>query len=89
MKNDSNDYIDLGKDLIVCEIHNRAYSPDEFWVHLFEHSREEVILLKKLTEKTMFMTTEDYNDFLRKLEFETCQKVLQNPNKKGSRELKQ
>ena len=82
MKNDTNDYIDLGKNLITCELCNYAYAPDIFSIHLSKHTRDEVILLKKLAEKTIKMTNEDYKDFLRKLEFVSYQIVLRNSNQK-------
>jgi len=73
----------LDSDLIICELCSRAMSPKLFYEHLSEHTIEEVQLLKKLSKKTMKMTTEEYKDFFRNLEIESYQRAKQAIEEKG------
>ena len=77
MKDESNEFIVLGRDHIICEICSRSYSQETFYEHLFEHSLEEVEVLKKLSERTKDMTPEQYEDFLVKLDFESFKRLRQ------------
>jgi hypothetical protein len=59
-------YIDLCKDCFVCELCYRYIDQDQFYKHLSEHTIKEVELLKKITEKSLNMTTEQYETFVRR-----------------------
>lgn len=67
----SEEWVDLTKDMIVCELCSKCYTPEEFYEHLKEHSREEILILKELAKKTMNMTSEQYREFLTNLECES------------------
>lgn len=69
------EYINIDRDLITCELCSRAYCPESFYEHLLEHTRDEVELLRKLSEKTRDMTTAEYDDFFLNLEVETYREV--------------
>jgi hypothetical protein len=56
--------------MILCELCSRYYSPESFYAHLSEHTKEELEVLEKLAEKSMTMTEEQYRDFIVQLEVE-------------------
>jgi len=62
---------DLTEDMLICELCSKYFTPEEFYEHLREHSKEEVLILKKLSEKSKNMTSEQYRKFLTNLECES------------------
>ena len=62
---------DLTKGMIICELCSRYYSPESFYAHLSQHSKEEIELLKKLSQKSLDMTSEQYEEFILELECES------------------
>jgi len=71
MSKNNEEWEDLTKDMIVCELCSRRYTPERFYAHLSGHTKEEVEILKKLSEKTKNMTSEQYRKFLTNLECES------------------
>ena len=69
------DYIELGTDLILCELCSRKFSADLFFSHLDLHSRQENMLLRRLAKETMKLTSEEYKDFFFKLEVESYSSI--------------
>jgi len=57
--------------MLICELCSKYFTPEEFYEHLKEHSKEEVLILNKLSEKTRKMTLEQYREFLTNLECES------------------
>jgi len=66
---------DLTEGMLICELCSKYYTLEEFYEHLREHSKEEVLILKKLSEKTKNMTSEQYRKFLANLECESYARV--------------
>ena len=56
--------------MLVCELCSRSYTPEAFYNHLKEHTKEERSLLMELLEITKKMTPEEYNDFITSVEIE-------------------
>ena len=73
-------------DTIICELCSRGFSEDLFYQHLSRHTIAEVELLKKLSEQTMNMTSEEYKDFFRRLEIESYQQAQQSLSEKSAKE---
>ena len=70
-----NEWIDLTEGMIICELCSRYYTPQSFYAHLSQHSKEEVELLRKLSQKTLGMTSEQYREFLLELECEAYRRA--------------
>lgn len=66
---------DLAEGMILCELCSRYYSPESFYAHLSEHTKEELEVLKKLAKKSMSMTEERYQQFIVELEVEACRNL--------------
>lgn len=69
------EWIDLTEGMVICELCSRYYSSESFYAHLSQHTKEEVEVLKKLAEKSMSMTEEQYRDFIVHLEIEAYRKA--------------
>jgi len=69
------EWIDLTEGMLICELCSKYYSPESFYAHLWEHTREEIEVLKKLAKKTMSMTEEQYRDFVTHIEVEAYRRV--------------
>ena len=69
------EWIDLTEGLITCELCSTRFTPEGFYEHLKEHTKEEIEVLKKLAEKSMTMTEEQYRDFVVHLEVEAYRKT--------------
>jgi hypothetical protein len=54
---------ELTEGMIVCELCSRYYTPQSFSGHLSQHSKKDVELLGKLSQKTLDMTSEQYREF--------------------------
>ncbi len=68
----SEEWVDLAiESKIVCELCSRRFTEEGFYEHLKEHGKEEVLILKKLTMKTLNMTEEQYRRFILHLECES------------------
>jgi len=71
MSKNNEEWQDLTAGMMICELCSKYYTPEEFYEHLKEHSKEEVLILKKLSEKSKNMTSEQYREFLTNLECES------------------
>ena len=75
---------DLTEGMLICELCSKYFTPEEFYEHLREHSKEEVLILKKLTEKLKNMTSEQYRKFLTNLECESYARARESTETKAA-----
>jgi hypothetical protein len=66
---------DLTEGMIIRELCSRYHSPESFYAHLSQHSKEEIELLRKLSQKTLGLTSEQYREFLLELECEAYRRA--------------